>query len=79
MKSVMAGLSIFRESLSVAHKIEKVDRKKLRGTVAFQSNDDFLPSIQTVRKWQRSFLSNFSPQFELWSSIAKHATPAEAM
>jgi hypothetical protein len=26
---VMAGLSIFRESLSVTHKIEKVDRKNL--------------------------------------------------
>jgi hypothetical protein len=31
LKLVMAGLSIFRESLSVDHKIEKVDRENLRG------------------------------------------------
>jgi hypothetical protein len=29
MKLVMAGFPIFRERLSVAHKIEKVDRKNL--------------------------------------------------
>jgi hypothetical protein len=52
MKWVMAGFSIFRESLSVAHKIEN---ENLRGNFTFQSNDDFLPSIQTVREMAEEF------------------------